>query len=417
MSRAFALPMLLSAAVLGSSALRAECVALEGGRVALPGAKPEPGTVVLRDGRIAAAGATAAVPEGCRRVSVAGKVVTPGLIDPSSTLGVDEIDLEESTQDTDAGGADPVRAAFRVADGYNPGSVLIPVARAGGVTSAVVAPAGGLVSGQAAWVDLEGASQADAVKRAPVAISVNLANTAGASLRMLRELLEDARRFVTQRDAWERGQSRTFPWSRLDLEALRPVIEGNLSLVVGADRASDIEAVLRLAAEAKVRVVIRGAAEGHLVAEQLARAGVGVIVDPTVYGPGGYDQVRARRGNAALLRKAGVTVAISSYSPHNLRKLRQLAGNAVRDGLPWEGGLEAITAAPARLFGMDGYGVLAPGGVANVAVWSGDPLEISSRLEQLYLHGESVTLRSRQTELFEKYRKPPGSPRPALPLP
>jgi imidazolonepropionase-like amidohydrolase len=403
-------------AVAASSA-RADCVALVGGRIVLPGGKPTPGTVVIRDGRIVDAAASVTVPDGCRRIAIDGKVVTPGFIDPSTTLGVDEIDLESSTQDGDAGGTDPVRAAFRVADGYNPRSVLIPVARLGGVTSCVVSPGGGTVSGQAAWVDLVSSSQDDAVSKAPIALSVSLAGTAGGSLRMLRELIEDARRFVTQREAWERGQSRVFPWSRLDLEALRPVIDGKIPLVIGADRASDIEAVLRFAAEEKVRIVIRGAAEGHLVAASLARAGVGVIVDPLVYGPGGYDQVRGRRDNAALLARASVTVAISASSPHNLRKLRQLAGNAVREGLPWEAGLDAITAAPAKLFGREGYGVLAAGAVANVAVWSDDPLEISTRLEQLFVRGQAVELRSRQTELFERYRKTPGTPRPALALP
>jgi len=409
----------LAAAALAASitASRAECVALEGGRIVAPGEKPSAGTVVLQDGKIVAAGAGVAIPAGCRRVSVTGKVVTPGLIDPLSTLGLDEIDLESSTQDVDAGTTDPVRAAFRVADGYDPDSVLIPVARLGGVTSVAIAPGGGVVSGQCAWVDLAGTTQEAGVKKAPIAVTVNLAGTAGASLRMLRELLDDARRFTLQREAWEKGQSRAFPWSRLDLEALRPVVEGAIPLVIGADRASDIEAVLRFAAEQRVRVIVRGASEGHLVASQLARASVGVIVDPTVYGPGSYDQVRAIRGNAALLRKAGVLVTISTGSPHNLRKLRQLAGNAVRDGLPWEDALDAITGAPAQLYGMTGYGMLAAGAFANVAVWSGDPLEISTRLEQLYLNGEPVTLRSRQTELFERYRTLPGTPQPMLPLP
>lgn len=412
--RALAVAFALAAAF---APARGECLALEGGNLVLPGSVAAPGTVVIRDGVVVAAGPASAIPEGCRRVSVAGKTVTPGLVDPGSTLGVAEIDLEGATRDLDAGGNDPIRAAFRVADGYDPRSSLVPVARLGGITSVVIAPTGGTVSGQAAWVDLGGTTQADAVRRAPLAISVQLSGTAGASLRLLRELLEDARRFGTQRDAWERGQSRAYPWSRLDLEALRPAIEGRIPLVVGADRASDIEAVLAFAKEAQVRVVIRGAAEGHLVAAALARAAVGVIVDPLVYGPGSFDQTRGRRDNPALLRRAGVTVAFSTDSAHSVRKLRQLAGNAVREGLPWEEAFDAISAAPARLFGMEGYGVLAPGAAANVAVWSGDPLELSTRLEQLYLRGEPVPLRSRQTALFEKYRRLPGSPRPALPLP
>jgi imidazolonepropionase-like amidohydrolase len=407
----------LLAASLAASHAGAECVALTGGRLVLAGASPAPGTLVIEEDRVAAAGAGAVVPRGCRQVAVDGRVVTAGLIDLSASLGLTEIELEPATRDDDAGGTDPVRAAFRAADGYNPRSVLIPVARAGGVTSALVAPAGGLVSGQAAWVDLAGATQAEAVRKAPAAVAVGLEGPTGAALRRLRELLEDARLFVTRREAWERNASRAFPWNRSDLEALRPVIDGGIPLLVGADRASDIEALLRLAAEQAVRVVVRGGAEAHLVAAPLAAARVPVIVHPFVYGPGSYDQILARPDNAARLRAAGVTVAISTFSGYGVRKLRQLAGNAVREGLAWAEAFDAITVAPARILGMERYGALAPGAVANVVVWSGDPLEIDTSVEQIWIHGRPASLRSRQTDLFERYREHPARPRPALPLP
>jgi len=396
---------------------RAACIALTGGRLALPGAKPTQGTLVMTDGRIAEAGPSAAVPAGCERIAIDGRVVTAGLIDAASTIGLAEIDLEPITVDQDAGGTDPVRAAFRAADGYNPQSVLIPVARAGGVTSALIAPTGGLVAGQAAWVDLAGATQREALRASPAAIAASLDGPAGTALRRLRELLEDARLFVTRREAWEKNQSRQFPWSRSDLEALRPLIEREIPLVVAADRASDIEALLRLAEEQKIDVVVRGGAEAHLLATEIAAARVPVILDPFVYGPGSYDQVHGRSDNAARLHAAGVTIALSTYSGHNVRKLRQLAGNAVRDGLPWEVALEAITAAPARIFGMGDHGTLARGSVANVVVWSGDPLEIGERVERIWIAGRPFEPRSRQTELFERYRTMPGTPQPALPLP
>ncbi len=408
-------PLFFVAALLPALA-RAECVALVGGELVLPGSRPAPGTLVLENGRVAGAGAAAAVPAGCREVPLPHRVVTAGLIDVSSSIGLSEINLEPQTQDTDAGGTDPVRAAFRAADGYNPRSVLIPVARAGGVTSALVAPAGGLVAGQAAWVDLAGLTQAESVRKAPVALVVGLDGPAGTALRRVRELLEDARLFATRREAWEKGESRAFPWSRSDLEALRPVIEKQIPLLVAADRASDIEALLGLAKEQSVRVVVRGGAEAHLLAPQLAAAGVGVIVDPLVFGPGSYDQIHARADNAARLHAAGVTVVISTFSGHNLRRLRLLAGNAVRAGLPWEAALDAITAAPARLFDMERHGALVPGSEANVVVWSGDPLEIGTRVEALYVRGRAVSLRSRQTELYERYRALPGTPPAALPL-
>lgn len=406
---------LLAAGAAGPA--RSECVALTGGKLALAGARPAPGTLVLRDGRVAAAGADVQPPAGCEEVPLDGRVVTPGLVDAASYVGLVEIDLEPSTADKDAGGDDPVRAAFRAADGYNPRSTLIPVARAGGVTSALIAPAGGLVAGQAAWVDLAGSSQDEAVVQAPAAIVAAIDGPAGYPLRRLRELLEDARLFVTRREAWEKGQSRRFPWSRADLEALRPLIEREVPLLVKADRASDIEALLRFAAEEKIHLVVSGGAEAHLLAPQLAAAGVPVILDPRAYGPGGFDRIHGRSDNAARLHAAGVTIAISTFSAHGLRKLPQLAGNAVRDGLPWPAALDAITAAPARIFGIADRGTLAPGAAANVVVWSGDPLEIGSAVEQVWISGRRFAPRSRQTELFERYRTLPGTPSPPLPLP
>jgi imidazolonepropionase-like amidohydrolase len=395
----------------------ADCTAFVDGRLVLPGAPAAPGTLVLEGQRVLAAGADATPPAGCARVPIPGRIVTAGLIDVSSSLGLSEIDQEDTTHDIDALGTDPIRAAFRAADGYNPRSVLVGVARLGGVTSAVVAPTGGTVSGQAAWVDLIGSTQDEAVVKAPVAMAVDLGGPAGSALRRLRELLEDARQFHLHRAAWDSGASRTFPWSRADLEALRPVFEREIPLLVGADRAGDIEAVLRFAAEESVRVVIRGGAEAHLVADQLAAAHVGVIVDPLVYGPGSYDQLHARSDNAARLHAAGVTVALSTFSGHNLRKLRQIAGNAVRDGLPWPAAVEAITAAPARIFGIDSRGRLVPGAMADVVIWSGDPLEIGTRIEQVWIHGRPVPQRSRQTELLERYRTLPGTPPASLSLP
>jgi imidazolonepropionase-like amidohydrolase len=393
----------------------AACTAFVDGSLALSGERPSPGTLVIEGPRIVAAGAAAAVPADCERISIPGRVVTPGLIDASSTLGLSEIELEPSTRDVQAEDTDPIHASFRAADGYNPRSVLVAVARAGGVTSAVVVPAGGTVSGQAAWVDLLGDTRAESIVRAPVGLAADVGGPAGSVLGRLRELIEDARFFAEHRAAWDGGQSRTFPWRRADLEALRPVIERRVPLLVTADRAADIEALLGLAQELSVKVAIRGAAEGHLLARALAAAGVPVILDPLVFGPGGFDQLHARPDNAARLHAAGVTVALSTFSGHNLRKLRQAAGNAVREGLPWAAALEAITAAPARIFGMDDRGRLAPGASADLVVWSGDPLETSSRAERVVIRGGAVSLGSRQAKLFERYRRLPRSI-PALPL-
>jgi hypothetical protein len=408
-------------------AFGAECTAIVGGSVALPDGPVDGAAVVMDAGVVAAAGVD---PEGlalgadsatwrgapCLLVDARGAVVTAGLVESSTSLGVVEVGLEGASRDDSVGSADPVRAALRVVDAYNPRSTLIPVARLGGVTSAVVAPHGGFVAGTSGFVRLAGASQAEAVVAPAVAISASLSTDGSRAegLLRLRELLHETRWYLDNRAAWEQNRARPLGAEALDLEALAAVVRREVPLVVGADRASDLEALARLATEERVRVVVVGAAEGWLVADALAAAGVGVIVDPLVYGPGSFDQVHGAADNPAKLADAGVTVAISTFSSHNARDLRVRAGNAVRGGMDPQAALAAITVNPAALFGQRDRGVLAPGAAADVVVWSGDPLEISSRVQALFIGGEPVALVSRQTELRDRYRELPGTPLPPL---
>ncbi|MFT7520708.1 MAG: imidazolonepropionase-like amidohydrolase, partial [Kiritimatiellia bacterium] len=185
----------------------------------------------------------------------------------------------------------------------------------------------------------------------------------------------------------------------------------------GANRASDIEAVLRFAEQQKIRVVIRGAAEGWLIAKELAAAQVPVIIDPLVYGPGGFRQTHARPDNAALLHKAGVVVVVGGGSSHNARLVRQAAGNAVREGLDHEAALRMITQTPAEVFGLKDRGQLQPGAVANVVVWAGDPLELTTSVRYVIIGGTVRALDSRQWQLMLRYKTLPGTPAPALSLP
>ena len=392
------------ALMLGSAL--ADCTAYVGGTVYLPQGPAEGATLVV-DG--ATIGASA---EGCTEVDVTGKVLTPGLVAVGGEIGLVEVGLEGGTRDGDAGGT-AVRASFQVVDGYNPRSTLIPVQRLEGVTSAVIQPSGGLVSGQGAWVDLAGTE----VEHGSVGMFVNVGGRVHA-LHELAELLDDARAYGQGSGAFLRDQYDLLSQaSRKDLEALQPVVSGELPLVMSVDRASDLSAVVRFAEREQVEVVVFGAAEGWLVAEELAEAGLPVFVNPLVYGPGSFDQVHGRADNAALLVEAGVTVGLLADWTHNLRKARQLGGNAVRGGLDHLDAVRALTEVPAEVFGLPGHGELAVGATANVVIWSGDPLELSSRAETMLVHGEEVPLRSRQTVLFERYRELPGSPVGALPLP
>jgi imidazolonepropionase-like amidohydrolase len=194
-----------------------------------------------------------------------------------------------------------------------------------------------------------------------------------------------------------------------DLEALLPVLHGQLPLIAIANRRSDIETALRLGREFKLRLILGGAQEAWEIAPAIAAAGVPVIVEPLDNIPS-YDGLGVRYENAALLAKAGVKIVLMETDTHNSRNLKQQAGNAVSYGLPWDQALRAITLSPAEVFGVaDRYGSLDAGKVANVVVWSGDPFEFSTAVEHVFIRGQEVPLKSRQTELLERYKRLPPS--------
>jgi imidazolonepropionase-like amidohydrolase len=372
----------------------------------------EDGTVVLDRGLVQAVGKGLAAPAGARVVEARGAVVTPGLVDPLTSIGLVEVDLERTTRDDDQGGGDRVRAGFRAADGYDPASTVIPVTRAEGVTSVGVAPHGGLFAGQSAWAWLDGRTAAEAIVRPVVALHVDLgapgdAHAGGHATAILRarEAFEDARAYAKDRASYDRNQARRYAASRLDLEAIARALGGKVPVVFHVDRAADILAALGMAKDYGLRPVVAGRAEAWKVARELAAAKVPVVVDPMIAGPVSFDALGARPDDAARLHAAGVPVAITTGETHAARKLRQAAGNAVRAGLPHAAAIVAITRAPAEAFGVgDVLGSIAPGRSGDVVVWSGDPLEIGTRAVEVFVRGRSVDLRSRQTALFERYR-------------
>jgi len=190
-------------------------------------------TIVIRDGQIAELGAGVAVPAGATRIDGKGKTVTAGLIESATQLGLIEVDAEESGNDGRFG-AQPteIHAAYRAVDGYDGRSVGIPVARTGGLTSAITGPSGGLVAGQAAWVSLADAAAPLAPIRAPAAMVIALGRNAmpagsrGQTVERLRELFDDVDAYRRNRAGFERNASRHLIAQRLDLEALIPVLDG-----------------------------------------------------------------------------------------------------------------------------------------------------------------------------------------------
>ncbi|WP_233261565.1 amidohydrolase family protein [Vitiosangium sp. GDMCC 1.1324] len=368
--------------------------------------------VLVENGKVTRVqpGAAGAVPSGCRAVDGKGRVLAPGFVDSLTSLGVVEIGMEDSTVDDSLRGEaakEPIRAALRAVDSLNPAAETFPVARLGGVTAAGVIPGGGLVSGQSAWVTTDGT-----VRRAPLALHINLgvsgrdavSGPRALVLERLRELLFDAREYNKRKGDFDQNRMRSLSASRLDLESLQPALAGTLPVVVSANKVSDIRAALALGREFGLKLLIAGGREAWMVAPELVAAKVPVIVQPTQNLPSSFDGLNSRLDAAALLSAAGVKVLISTMGePHMVRTLAQEAGNAVAWGLPYADALRAITSNVTEAFGVEG-GQVAPGQVADLVLWNGDPLESSSRPLGMWLGGKQVPLTSRQRDLFEKYR-------------
>ncbi|HEX6863173.1 MAG TPA: hypothetical protein VF414_10185, partial [Thermoanaerobaculia bacterium] len=251
------------------------------------------GSIVIEGGKIRAVGPSVPVPAGARRIDARGKIVTPGFLDSFSRIGLVEVNAVEGTNDAETED-DRITAAFNVADALNPRSTLIPVNRVEGLTRVVVMPNTGesLIAGQAALIHLGGPG--DYLVRSPLAMFAVLgeggAGLAGGSrasaMLRLREAFEDTLDFLANRKSFEQGERREYALSRLDLEALSPVVRGELPLVLRVQQASDIQAALRLGREYKLKLILAGVNEGWMVAPEIAAAKVPVLVNPLDNLPG-----------------------------------------------------------------------------------------------------------------------------------
>src|SRR5688572_27548129 len=407
--------------------VNAQTIAITGGRVhPVSGPVIENGTVVIRNGKIVAVGANVSVPDGATRIDAAGKWVTPGLVNALTGLGVSEIGQVQATVDRGARGENSIAAAFPVWEGVNPASTMLAPARNDGITSVVVLPTGGLIAGQAALIDLVPGTLTDMLNKAPVAMVAQFGdarsggtNARGEQYARLKELLDDTRVYARRRAEFERAQTRTFAARRADLEALIPVVERRLPLMVNADQASDIDAVLRLARETNVNVVIAGGAESWMLADRLAAADVPVVVGSMNNIPGSFATLGTRQESPAVLQRAGVKVVLIANGSggeevFNVRNLKYDAGVAVAYGLPWDAALRAITLTPAEVLGVaNRVGSLQAGRDANIVVWSGDPFEFTTRAERVFIRGREITQPSRQDELMDRYKTlPPAYRKP-----
>jgi len=410
--------------VVSATLANAETIAITGATVHTvgPAGTLENATVLLEDGVIKAVGTDIDVPTGTEQVDATGKIITPGLISPAGQLGLVEVGAVSGSVDSIQRG-DRFSASFDVADAYNPRSTLIAVTRSEGVTRALITPRASLpdeqgnmshvLSGLASVVQL-GNNGAAIVTRGAVIVA-NLGETGSglaagsraAALMILRSALDDALDYARNKAAYNRGDWREYSISATDLDALQGVVNGVRPLLVEVNRASDIEAVLRLAAEYDIQVIIIGGSEAWMLADALAAAQVPVILDAANNLPGDFDHINARLESGALLARAGVQIAFgggTARQTHNARNITQAAGIAVANGLSWDGALAAITLNPARMFGIDDTsGSIEVGKEADLIIWGADPLELTSYPERVFIRGVAIDMFNRQTLLRDRY--------------
>ncbi|HZO21364.1 MAG TPA: amidohydrolase family protein [Steroidobacteraceae bacterium] len=368
--------------------------------------------LLIENGRIAGWGHDLKAPADAETIDAGGKPVTPGLFGGLGHLGLEEIGLEPSADDY-ALRLGSMRPEFDVTPAFNPQSIVLGVSRLGGITFAVLAPSSGpghsggaggtIIAGQGSVAQLDGTvvpkvralfidvgGDANALSGGSRAAQFMLLQQAISEVHSPKELLPNDQRLLT-------------PAGR---RALQSFLDGAGPVVFDVDRASDIREVIAFANREKLHAVIKGATEAWRVAPELAAAHIPVILNPLDDLPESFDSVGATLENAARLNRAGVKIAFSldAAQPHNMRKVRQTAGIAVAHGLPWEVALAALTRNPAEIFGVTaGHGSLERGRPADLVLWSGDPLEVTSLAERVFIAGHEQSMQSRQTLLRDRY--------------
>jgi imidazolonepropionase-like amidohydrolase len=414
----------------------AHIYAIRGAKVyTLAGPPVENSTVVIRDGKIAAVGSNVQAPADAQVIDASGLEVYPGMFDAMSDLGLAEVDAVSATVDTtDVGPYNPQLIAMTA---VHPESELIPVARANGITHALAAPGGGfaggaVIPGQASAINLAGWTIDDMLIRRSVAMVVNWPTLQTRSFdfatfsvrdRPFSDVKQEYDKKVDELADWldrarhygqamEKGTAANYDRD-LKLEALVPVVRGQLPVLVVAEQKRAIRDAVDFAQKQKIKMILAGGSEAYKVKDLLASSHIPVILGFTQANPededAPYDQSYATPGelHAAGIKFAFATVG-SEFSGAWARRLPYQAANAVAYGLPYDEALKAVTLYPAQIFGLaDQLGTIESGKMADLIVTDGDPLAIQTQIRYLFINGELTSTENKQSDLYEKYRKRP----------
>ncbi len=409
--------LLVVIALFSAAPALAETVAITGARIWTTGAAQpiENGTLVIAEGRVASIGA-ALPPAGARIIDGRGVTITPALNAAATQIGLVEWASASDTDDR-AVASGPLGAAFDVSLAVDANALTVQEARAQGVGRAMVFPGqsgSGVFSGRGALLHLvDGPDIVSKPRAALFAVSGGgpsdvAGGSRGAVWTLLRNALDEARAYKAHKgSAGPRDQL----LNHVDADALLPVLDRRIPLAILAQREADIRQAIALGKDYGIHVVIMGGAEAWRAAPALAAAAIPVVLDPLDELPVNFDSIGARRDNAALLARAGVQIAFSVsgqgiYLSYDVgTALREGAGMAVANGLPYAEALQAITTTPARIWDdAQDKGGLTVGGAADLVLWDGDPLEPSSAPRAVFVNGQQVSSVTRQTLLRDRYK-------------
>lgn len=418
--------ILAAALILASSYLPAKekapnLIAITGGHIIpVVGEDIPGGTIIIRDGLIEAVGKDIPIPGGAHIIEAKGLFVYPGMIDAFCFLGLSEIGSIQATIDyRETGRLNP---QVRAAEALRPDSMHIPITRTNGITASHIVPSGGFISGQTGFIRLDGRTPEEMVIKTTVAMHVEFPSLPRPGFRRpeaapreesskqideLKTLLNQARAYKMRQEAAKKNLFLALPEFDEKLEALIPVAEARIPLMISVHSDRDIRAAIKFIQEEKLKAIFYGVAEGWKVADDINKSGIPVIIGSLYNMPpnweDGYDSLFR---NPGILRKAGVKLAFSSSSASLAKDLPYHAAKAAAFGLDRREALKGVTIYPAEILGeAKTMGSLEKGKVANVVLADGDILELRTNIKRVFIDGREIDLSSRYTELLEKYKK------------
>ena len=424
--------VLLLPAIAPAQSARVSAYALTHAKIfTLAGPPIDDGTVLIRDGKIAAVGARVETPKDAQVIDAKGLQVYPGLFDPITQMGLSEIAAVSATVDTSELGA--YNPDVVAATAIHPASAHIPVTRASGVTEVIAAPASGgldsfgsrgVIGGQASAIHLAGWTIDEMLIRKSVAMVLNWPQMQTRSFdfstfsfreRPFNEVRQEYEKKIAELTDWierarhysqamEKGSSARYDRD-LKLEALVPVVRGELPLLVLASKARDIRNAVEFCDKQRLKMILAGGAEAYKVKDLLKSKNIPVVLQPTLSLPEEDDDPYDRPMTlAADLSAAGIKIAFASFDNSFARRLGQQAANAVAYGLPYDEAIKAVTLYPAQIFGLDkDLGTIEAGKIANLIVTTGDPLELITDVRYLFIKGQPTSLENRHHQLYEEY--------------